>query len=268
MHPENLSIVVAVNNRQILHNNLLQSPDLAAEGMPHQVIVKEGFASAGAAYNSGLDQATNDLVAFIHQDVYLPVDWVREVVASIRLLDAQAAPWGVLGCFGVSERDPRGVGQVYSTGWGLQGKPPLQPVPVETLDEIVLIIRKSSGLRFDPNLPHFHMYGVDICLEARHRGLLCYALPAFCVHNTNQLLALPVEFETGYRYVKRKWSRYLPIRTSCTVIDRFDRDLNRRKLEALVNRALFRTKTPIPRMDDPRAGLQGQSGTISASSQP
>jgi Glycosyltransferase like family len=260
MHRESLSIVVAVNNRQVLKNNLLQSPDLAAGSMPHQIIVREGFASAGAAYNSGLAEATNDLVAFIHQDVYLPAGWVQAVLESVRALDAKHAPWGVLGCFGVQESTHNGVGEIYSTGWGLQGERISQPARVETLDEIVLIIRKSRGLRFDAELPNFHMYGVDVCLAARRRGMECYALPAFCVHNTNQLLQLPREFEAGYRYVKRKWCHYLPIHTSCTVIDRFDRDLRRRKLEAIVNRVLRRTRKPVARIEDPTTVLKNLHG--------
>ena len=65
---------------------------------------------------------------------------------------------------------------------------------VQTLDEIVLILKKSSGLRFDDSLPHFHFYGTDICLRAAQRGMRSYAISAFCVHNTHQTLVLPEEF--------------------------------------------------------------------------
>jgi len=57
-------------------------------------------------------------------------------------------------------------------------------VTVQTLDEIVLIFRRDSGLSFDETLPHFHFYGTDICMRAAEQGRQCYAISAFCVHNT------------------------------------------------------------------------------------
>jgi hypothetical protein len=55
----------------------------------------------------------------------------------------------------------------------------------------VLVIGNHPGC--DP-LPHYHLYGTDICMAAREKGMMSYAIPAFCIHNTNQLLALPEEF--------------------------------------------------------------------------
>jgi hypothetical protein len=89
---------------------------------------------------------------------------------------------------------------------------------VRTLDEAVLILRKSSGLRFDPELPGFHLYGADICLEAEARRLKCYAISAFCIHNTNGYNLLPRQFWRNYLFLRRKWRSRLPILTSCTEV--------------------------------------------------
>ncbi len=268
MRDEKFSFVVAVNNHRVLHNNLMQSPLLADAASPHQIITREDFASAGAAYNSGLDEAVNDVVIFIHQDMYLPADWIDHVSQSIQALDAAGENWGVLGCSGVTPEHPTGLGQVYSTGLGVIGKPLARPEPVDTLDEIVLIIRKSRGLRFDPTVPHFHMYGTDICLEARSRGMRSFAIQAFCVHNTNQVLDLPAEFKLSYRYIKRKWRRYLPIYTTCTIVERFDRDMRRQWKEAFVDRLRGRPRTTAPRMDDPRSIFRGGENAQSVISPP
>jgi hypothetical protein len=254
MAEERVTFVAAVNDRQVLRENLLRSPALAA-GHGHQLMIKEGFRSAALAYNSAIEEADNDLMVFVHQDVYLPKPWLTNLMRSIRMLDAVGVRWGVLGSFGAGKHGAGGLGCVYSNGWGLQGLAVRAPEQVETLDEIVLVTRKSAGLRFDPHLPHFHMYGVDLCLTARSRGLESCVIPAFCIHNTRQLLVLPDEFYQCYRYVKRKWRHYLPIATSCIRISTFDLELRRRALEALLDRARGRRQTPRARMADPTTAL-------------
>lgn len=263
MKDQNLSFVVAVNDHRVLRNNLMLSPALSDGNHAHQIIVREGFSCAGTAYNSGLDEADNDLVVFIHQDMYLPAGWIDQVLEAVRRLETAGQPWGVLGCYGVTKAGRfSGLGQIYSTGLGVIGAPLTEPAPVETLDEIVLIFRKSSGLRFDPELPNFHMYGPDICLEARKRGLTPYVIPAFCVHNTRQIFRLPDDFRVAYRYMKRKWRDCMPIHTSCTVIERFDRDLRSQDWEQFVAWVRRSAPTPMARMEDPRVIFRGQETTM------
>jgi Glycosyltransferase like family len=251
------TIVAAVNNRQVLCDNLLRSPALA-EGCRHQIILKEGFASASLAYNSAIDEAKHDLILFIHQDVFLPEGWFDAVGDWIEHLDETAPEWGVAGAYGAKAGPQPSVGQIYTNGLGYHGLAIQQPEPVETLDEITLVFRKSSGLRFDPQLPHFHMYGVDICLSARSLGKTNYALPALCVHNTEQIVVLPEEFYRCYWYVKQKWPGFLPIQTSCIRMSRFDAQLRRRRLREMLDWALPMCVERAQRMEDPRAVLGPQ----------
>jgi hypothetical protein len=192
------------------------------------------------------------VVVFIHQDVYLPEPWLDQLASSIHFLASRQINWGVLGSFGSHPNAPGGLGRVFTTGLGSHGNVISEPTPVETLDEIVLVVRKSSGLRFDEKLPHFHMYGVDICMSARSVGLGSYAIPATCVHNTNQLIDLPTEFVQCYQHIKRKWVSALPIAASCITVSRFDLDLRRRSLRRLLDRALGLSAKPLPRVQDPR----------------
>lgn len=254
MKTPHFTVVVAVNNRKTLQDNLLASPGLV-DHESAELVVKEGFESASAAYNSAFDDARSDILVFVHQDVYLPARWLERVDDAIRALDETGVQWGVLGSFGSKRDAAGGVGRVFTNGLGLHGNPIGSPEPVETLDEIVLIFRKSSGLRFDPDLPYFHMYGVDICLSARDAGLTNYAIPGFCVHNTNQLLELPSEFYRCYRFIKRKWARYLPIATSCMTVTRFDGELRRKQLNEFLARAFHKTAKPLHRVADPRSLL-------------
>jgi len=254
MSKHEFTVIVAVNNRRILESNLLLSPALARDRQS-RVIIKENFPSASLAYNDAIEEASNDILIFVHQDVYLPEHWFDDVSDSIRALENKGVHWGVLGCFGTRRGARERFGTVFTTGRGIHGNPIDTPEPVDTLDEIVLLVRRSSGLRFDPNLPHFHMYGVDLCLTAQSVGMINYAIPAFCVHNTNQLVTLPAEFYTCYSYIKRKWSKYLPIHTSCMTVTRFEIERREKQAKDFINTALGRLKNPLPRAEDPRTLL-------------
>ncbi len=248
------TLVAAVNSRKTLESNLLASPALKSSQVV-QMIFKEGASSASLAYNAALDESVGDIVVFAHQDVYLPAGWFEAVAQSVAALDASNVRWGVLGCFGSRKHAAGGLGRVYTHGLGLHGNAIAKPEPVETIDEIVLILRKSSGLSFDGKLPHFHMYGTDICLAARAQGLSSYVVPAFCVHNTNQLLILPPEFYDCFAFVKRKWSKYLPIATACVTMTSWDGALWRKRAEEIFVRLTGRQREALKRVDDPRSLL-------------
>lgn len=216
-------IVATTQNDGVFANNFLRSP-LFASGHTHEVIAMPGYHSAAAAYNAGMQAAKNDLMVFIHQDMYLPQFWLHDLERALDYLDCHDPSWGVLGCYGV-EKNGRHRGYVYSSSQQFIGERLSCPVPVRTLDEIVLIFRKSSGLCFDERLPHFHFYGADVCLEAERRGKTNYVLPAFCLHNTDNYLILPREFYECYRHIKRKWRSVLPIHSSCISVTRWDANL-------------------------------------------
>src|SRR5271156_6016867 len=205
---QDLTFVVNRNNKAIFERNFAASPCLERI-RPDRIVVQEGFSSAATAYNDAIERADTDLLVFAHQDVYFPEDWLDNLDRSLKILEHSDPDWGVLGGWGVNNRG-LWVGYLYSAGLGLLGKPFTQPVAIDTLDEYVLIMRKSSGLRFDPNLPHFHYYGTDICLSARKNEKCCYAISAFSIHNTCYG-QLPPEFFECYWHVKRKWKEFLPI---------------------------------------------------------
>ncbi|MPZ20441.1 MAG: hypothetical protein GEV06_21385 [Luteitalea sp.] len=251
MSDETFTITVSVNHEEVLQQNLLLSPGLLNGGR-NQLVIKRRFPSASLAYNSAIEEAENDIVIFVHQDVYLPDTWFACLKSCLAFLEETQVSWGVLGCFGSRKGAEGGLGRVYTSGLGWHGRLVTRPEPVETLDEILLVIRKSSGLRFDPRLPHFHLYGTDICMKARERGLANYAFQGLCVHNTNQLLSLPREFYTCYRYIRSKWSRYLPIYASCMKISFLNGELCRKWIVEAGHQLLGTRRQAKTRVEDPR----------------
>jgi len=257
MNKAPFTIVAAVNSDLVLQQNLLLSPGLFDNGR-NQLLIKRDFKSASLAYNSAIDEAEHDLIIFVHQDIYLPDGWFGDLQHTLDILEKTDPRWGVLGCSGFRKGAPDGRGLVYTRGLGPHSNRLERPEVVETLDEIVIIIRKASGLRFDSDLPHFHLYGTDICMTARANGLLTYAFQGFCIHNTNQLLVLPKEYYQCYRYVRAKWARYLPIYTSCMTMTFMNEEYLRRRIVETGQRILRRLPPPAKRVDDPRTLLAAQ----------
>jgi GT2 family glycosyltransferase len=211
----NWTVISATNNNRVLESSLLSSPDLRDAS---QVILQRGYSGAAAAYNHAIDKAQSDLLVFVHQDVYLPAGWLASLRRTLELLSKVDPNWGVLGIWGVNKSPTDGTGFLYCTANGRLGNAFEGVREVRTLDEVLLIMRKSSNLRFDEQLPGFHMYGPDICLEAKRQGMRSYAISAFCIHNTSSYKMLPLDFWRCYLLMRKKWRSALPIATSCTEI--------------------------------------------------
>ena len=209
------TVISAINNESLLKSCLLNSPAVREAS---EVILQRGYTSAAAAYNNAIDKAQSDLLVLVHQDLYLPHGWLTSLRRALDHLSNVDPNWGVLGVYGVKTSGRERAGFVYCAESGRLGHAFDGVQEVRSLDEIVLIIRKSSRLRFDEQLPGFHMYGADICLEAQRRGMKSYAISAFCIHNTSGYRMLPLQFWRCYLFMRKKWRAELPIATSCTEI--------------------------------------------------
>lgn len=232
---DNWSLVAAVKEEDVLRGTLLKSPDIDHRC---EVIALRGYASAAEAYNTGLSRAGNDLVVFAHTDVYFPKGWLESLQNAIQQLASVDPDWGVLGIYGATVSGHL-AGYVYSTGLkSIVGQPFDTSIQAASLDEMLLIMRKSSALRFDTALRGFHLYGTDICLEAMSRGLKNYIIATFCIHNSVGIQRLPKAFWASYFYLRKKWWTRLPVRTCCTTITKTAWPVVQ-SLRTSLNRTLF-----------------------------
>ncbi len=208
--------IAAVNNETILSRNLYASSSISSE--PERLTILKGQPSASIAYNAGLEQTTARYCVFAHQDVYLPNGWIDHLATEIASLESIDNNWAVAGLFGVSERGIH-VGRVWSTGIGKElGKSFKRPIPVQSIDELIIIIDRNKGLKFDPKLPGFHLYGTDIVQQALAAGLGAYVIHAPVIHNSQRVRTLNGPFLRSHDYLSKKWKTRLPIRTPVTII--------------------------------------------------
>lgn len=243
----NFVVACASNSDTILNANLAQSP-LFATGTP--LHLERNAPSAAIAYNRALDATTQGIVVFAHHDVYLPKGW--ETVLAARLAEVQAMDpdWALFGSFGVG-LDSAHIGPVWSSSLGqIVGRVPMRPTQVQAFDELLIVLRRASGLRFDHTAPGWHMYGTDIVQTARARGLRAYAGALPTLHNDRYHESLQSDFVECYRYMQRKWRADLPLRTPIVKISRSglhlyrDRWRNRRSADFRANMSVGVDHTP------------------------
>ena len=222
-----ISFVVCVSDDVILKANLLASPGLVGPESPHEIILIHKAPSAGAGLNMGLERAQREWVVCVHQDVICPrAGTDASPSSSARPSDGSGRSGWRASTASARPLAPRSkgytlgaerVGWVVDRGRTLQEAPEL-PARVATLDELLLVVRRDTPLRFDPALG-FHMYGADICLQAAERGLAVVCLGALCEHNSRSV-GLPKAFFPSAETFARKWAHRLPVATSCVIIDR------------------------------------------------
>jgi hypothetical protein len=238
---EPITFVVAVHDHDELRHNLLSSP--VARSRSHEWLLVDNagnrrYDSISRLYDEALEAARHDLVFFVHEDVLLPEGWEESLFASLLALEERDPAWGVVGAVGVlppapgSPPQPKELRGHWCDPSGYYRLGPL-PHEVQSLDEQWLGVRKERGVRFDPGLPGFHCYGIDLSLTARERGLKSYALDAFVWHKHRDARGRLIErrdqspkirrrwsdefmaeFQPAADYVERKWKRHLPFQTT------------------------------------------------------
>lgn len=210
------SIVCCSNNSQVLYDNLLHSKDIMKHDL--QVIKSEDHNNnVKAAYNGSLKLCKNDIVIFVHQDVLLHDNFFTHLDHAVDLLSD--CPWAVMGVAGKTSKGTLSA-NVIDRGRPLVTKD-FKPTEVQTLDELILIVNKSltPAISFDEKIPHHHLFGADLCLQAKRLGKKSYVIDASCSHNSS-LYSLPPCYHQSEAYIRLKWSEYLPIHTTCSTIDR------------------------------------------------
>ncbi len=180
---------------------LLRNGALAVESDPVENLSNRY--TAAQALNIGWNRARSDIVVFCHDDVIFPPAWLEHLQSMIAVVEEAPgeAPWAVLGPMG--RRGKQFFGRASGQNGAESFFGPL-PARVETLDELCLIVPRNLPLRFDEGLGGFHLYGVDLCIQAAEAGFSCFAIDARCQHDS-ETRHRPPEYHAVKRRLQRKW---------------------------------------------------------------
>lgn len=230
-----ITFVACVNDEAQLVDNLLRSPCLRSPH-PHEVLLFRGCASAAEGLNAGIEQAHNELVVLVHQDVYLPQGWTDRLVQQWRAAFPGAERGGIAGVWGLDSGPHDGgfFGHVVDRDHLLSTDNKF-PRPVDMIDELVMVLPRGTPLRVDPDLG-WHLYGTDLCLAARQLGLGVAVLDAICHHNS-LTGDVPPAYSQSEDVIAAKWRQHLPIATICSVIERSSTQRRLAQLEARTQQA-------------------------------
>jgi hypothetical protein len=216
---EQVSFVIPVGDEDRFQKNFVSSP-LFQDNPFLEIMPQRGFANASLAFNDAIERASHDLIIFSHEDVVLPRNWLSVFCNALSMINVPDI--GVVGCWGITANGQY-AGHVFTHHDRELSANRSLPAEVETLDELLISFRKSSGLRFDCALPGFLCYSIDICVESSARGLLNFAIDAPCFHNAKgryRFINQP-QYYQGLKYIRKKWRRRLPIRTASGTIRRY-----------------------------------------------
>jgi hypothetical protein len=210
-----VTFVACVNDDAQLDANLRRSPCLS-DSSPHELLVFRGCASAAEGLNAGIEQARNEFVVLLHQDVYIPARWPARMVAQWRLAERQGGPIGIGGVFGVLDRRVPfdAIGRVVHRDRLLEHR--TLPADVNGLDELLMVVPRGTPLRVDAELG-WHLYGTDLALQAQEQELRVVVLDAPCHHNS-LTGRVPWKYRESERVLARKWEKLLPIHTNLSSI--------------------------------------------------
>jgi Glycosyltransferase like family len=244
----NYVAVAAVNDDEVLQRNLLSSPDIKSGQL--QLVECRGFKSASLAYNHGLATSKQDIIIFVHQDVYLPKGWLAKVDEKISDLSRQDPNWAILGVYG---RQPNGeeAGQVWCSGLMRELKSNSDKFQeVRSVDELAFLFRRSTNSKFDAKLPDWHLYGTDIILEALSKGMKSYVTDIPVIHNSRPIFSLYGGYVQAYLYMMKKWKKYLPVYTTIATLGQFGYGVWKRIVRMYLKRKT--SERPSASILDPR----------------
>ncbi|MFU7527428.1 hypothetical protein [Qipengyuania sp. ASV99] len=213
-----IHIVAAVNDEEVLQNNLMRSP-IISEGKA-KLNCYRGAASASEAYNKGIDDTSSQIIVFAHQDVFLPQGWEAALRRAIAEIEVKDPNWAIIGAWGVNQ-DGEYAGHAWSSGLSLRlGQRFDEPVETLCIDEFVIVLRRGSGLHFDEELPGFHLYAADIVLAARAAGMQAYVADIPAIHNSKPVRTYRGGYSQAWFYMRQKWQEFLPVPTLTVPLSR------------------------------------------------
>lgn len=192
------SIITLVNNKKqydlLLDSLRAQDTNYSFEIIPIPNFNNE-YKSCAEALNAGIDVAEGQYHIYCHQDIRFESGWLERIGQHIKELDKSETDWGILGMAGAARtKDNPGYGVSYLANKNANDANYYEEtkrqygdrVVVDCLDELCLIANTKNHLRFDEKtFDHYHWYGADICLQAKSKGLVNFAIDAACIHDSD-----------------------------------------------------------------------------------
>jgi hypothetical protein len=138
--------------------------------------------------------ARGEYVILCHQDVRLIEQGFDDLLTALRCLEEIDPHWALAGNAGRTNMgDPL---MCISDRRGANQRQGVLPSKTVSLDENFIVLRRSAQLAPSVDLAGWHLYGADLCLQARFRGLNAYVIDFHTLHESGAL-----RIDQSYFYV-------------------------------------------------------------------
>jgi Glycosyltransferase like family len=213
-----ISIICVYNNlavRQQCLDRSIQALSAEAADVEYLPIGNESgtYQSAGAALNHGVSLAVNDVIIFVHQDVFLhSLTALKEAAGQMK-----AAGFGLLGAVGVRS-DGLLVGRIRDR-IVLAGEPVTNPTDVDSVDEVLFLASRSQLLAnplTESSDMAWHAYAIEYGLRMRRQGLRTGVADIPLTHNS---LSVNLDrLDNAHQAIAARYTDLLPVRTTCGTV--------------------------------------------------
>jgi len=179
-----LTVACCVSNIEAFEACVLDSISFLREDLDINIIpiYNEGnIYTASIAANIALEICKDRFLLYVHQDVKFKPEASKKLASIIKNYPENVAIVGaagvrdtiypeLLGKWGNNEIPNATAGKVWDQNDELIWDGSDYFHIVQSVDEVLMLIDRNSGLRFDPSWRGFHLYGLDFCLQARSTG--------------------------------------------------------------------------------------------------
>lgn len=192
------SIITLVNDLTLYENNTEKS---LVNNISKDFELKPVVTSDSAAYglNAGIAGSKGKIIICCHQDILFDADFLVRVDRYIK----RFPEFGIFGLAGITEAETA-VGSIrFPDGTQYTNSPESGAI---CIDELCMIFRRDSGLKFDELFTGFHFYGADLSLQSMWAGLDNICIDAGAIHlsrygdNINKK-----DYFTGLKRLRDKW---------------------------------------------------------------
>lgn len=219
-----ITFIVATHNQETFDRNIGTS-QIYIENK-YEFIIQKGYTNIRKAYNDAIGKVITPYVCFLHHDIWMPPEFETQLIYSLEEVNRQCLNHGVLGSAGAKYHEGQTLylGSLFWANhiWGhLNLAPFKQFAMVDTLDELMLIMKTEDCGKFDETIPYNHFYGAEQCLKLTTKGKKNFALPLFCQHDSSPSNRPEQENEELLKCAKIFSDRYpylLPFSTTCMIV--------------------------------------------------
>jgi len=220
-----ISIITCTKNNSLFEN--LSTNIESTIDCQHEIIKIDnsaGYLSISEAYNKGLEKAQYEIIVLVHEDILFHTpSWGKILIDKFKFIPE-------IGCLGIAgallktkspsawwdagtnnlimnliQHDGKRKSLICE-GWVEEDL--LKEVAV--VDGVLMVLKRSTGFRFDTGIPGFHCYDLNLSIQLRLNGYKVFVTKEILIEHYS-LGSINKSWVNSTSILHKKYNDYLPI---------------------------------------------------------